>query len=203
MSLTTYRRKRKFNQTPEPMGDKVPTERRLSFVVQKHVASRLHYDFRLEVDGVLKSWAMPKGPSLDPRMRRLAVMVEDHPLDYGEFEGAIPSGNYGAGEVEVWDTGTYEVSGGQEALIRGIEQGRLTFVLRGHKLRGAFSMFRFRGERQWLMVKRRDKYVSAEDPTIDARSVLTHRALTDEGEWVKATSVHARRKPIDGLTRKR
>lgn len=193
MSLATYRRKRDFKKTPEPEGVLVSSERRPAFVIQKHVASSLHYDLRLEADGVLKSWALPKGPSLDPAVRRLAVEVEDHPISYGNFEGSIPAGNYGAGEVEVWDTGTYEVSGGTEALLRGLERGRLTFVLRGQKLRGAFSLFRFRGERQWLLMKRADKYAGRVDPTADMRSVLTHRALTDEGEWLKSTSVRARR----------
>lgn len=194
MSLATYKKRRNFSRTPEPSGVEASSSRRLTFVVQKHAASHLHYDFRLEMDGVLKSWAMPKGPSLDPRVRRLAVMVEDHPASYRDFEGTIPEGNYGAGEVEVWDTGTYEISGGMVAFMRGLEQGRLTFVLRGQKLKGAFSMFRFHGERQWLMMKRKDKYASFIDPTRDMRSVLTHRALTDEGEWVKATSVKARKK---------
>ena len=193
MSLATYRRKRDFKKTPEPEGVLVSSERRPVFVIQKHVASRLHYDLRLEADGVLKSWALPKGPSLDPTARRLAVQVEDHPISYGNFEGSIPAGTYGAGEVEVWDTGTYEVSGGMETFLRGLERGRLTFVLRGQKLRGAFSLFRFRGERQWLLMKRADKYASRIDPTADMRSVLTHRALTDEGEWLKSTSVRAKR----------
>lgn len=194
MSLTTYRKKRDFRKTPEPEGALVPSERRLSFVIHKHVASRLHYDLRLEMDGVLKSWAMPKGPSLDPLVRRLAVQVEDHPLSYRDFEGTIPEGNYGAGEVEVWDTGTYEISGGMSTFLRGLERGRLTFVLRGHKLKGAFSLYRFQGERQWLLMKRRDKYATIEDPMRDMRSVRTHRALTDEGEWLKSTSTKAVRK---------
>lgn len=193
MSLLAYRRKRDFGKTPEPKGtaDERPA-RRLSFVVQKHVASRLHYDFRLEMGGVLKSWAIPKGPSMDPSVRRLAVEVEDHPLGYRDFEGTIPAGNYGAGEVIVWDSGTYESGGGEPALLKGLGRGRLTFVLRGQKLKGTFSLFRFRGSRQWLLMKRQDKYAGAPDPTEDARSVLSYRALSDDGAWLAHTSRKAR-----------
>lgn len=194
MSLTSYRKKREFAKTPEPRGAKdEPSARRLAFVVQKHAASRLHYDFRLEMGGVLKSWAVPKGPSMNPSERRLAVEVEDHPLSYRDFEGEIPEGSYGAGNVIVWDAGTYEAGGGEAALMKGLSRGRLTFVLRGQKLRGAFSLVRFRGKRQWLLLKRRDKYATGDDPTADMRSVLSYRALTDEGGWVAHTSRKARR----------
>lgn len=194
MSLLTYRKKRDFTRTPEPRGG-VEDERvkRLTFVVQKHVASHLHYDFRIEMGGVLKSWALPKGPSLDPGVKRLAVAVEDHPLSYQDFEGEIPKGNYGAGQVIVWDAGTYEAGGGEAALIRGLERGSLVVILRGQKLRGGFDLFRFKGRTQWILQKRKDKYADGTDPTRDMRSVRSLRALTDEGEWLKATSRRARR----------
>src|SRR5215213_4159004 len=140
MSLVTYHRKRKFAETPEPRGRTGAGRGPLRFVVQKHHATRLHYDLRLEVGGTLKSWAVPKGPSLNPDDKRLAVMVEDHPIDYRSFEGTIPAGNYGAGHVIVWDEGTYEVPGadGRTAADRaardGLAVGRLTLVLHGQKL---------------------------------------------------------------------
>src|SRR5947207_3562025 len=143
MGLQRYHRKRDFGKTPEPKGGL--TERRrsgLRFVVQKHAARRLHYDFRLELDGTLKSWAVPKGPSLDPREKRMAVHVEDHPLSYGGFEGVIPPGQYGAGTVIVWDRGTWEPVGDPHA---GYRDGKLKFVLRGEKLQGAWTLVRMRG----------------------------------------------------------
>lgn len=149
------------------------------FVVQKHAASRLHYDLRLEVGGVLKSWLLAKGPSLDPKVKRLAVEDDDHPLSYSRFEGSIPAGHYGAGKVIVWDTGPLEASGGEAALQRGLEAGHLTFVLRGKKLHGAFSLVRFIGKRHWLFLKRRDKYAHEGDLTQDTRSVLSKRILPD------------------------
>ena len=142
MSLVGYYRKRHFAKTPEPRGSSKRTRGSLRFVVQKHDASRLHYDFRLELGGTLKSWAVPKGPSLDPADKRLAIMVEDHPLDYRTFEGTIPEGNYGAGTVMVWDEGTYSAAGAanrseSERLLRdGLQAGHLSIVLAGHKLKG-------------------------------------------------------------------
>src|SRR5215470_5699815 len=157
MGLRTYRSKRRFDVTPEPEGRQPGTRRRHAFVIQKHDASRLHYDFRLEMDGVLKSWAVPKGPSLDPSRKRLAVEVEDHPLEYGAFEGAIPNGQYGAGEVIVWDRGTWHSEGDESA---GYKKGHLRFTLEGSKLRGAWNLVRIgslkgRGA-NWLLVKERD-----------------------------------------------
>src|SRR5712691_8086310 len=144
MSLTSYQRKRRFNSTPEPRGKSGRAAGALRFVVQKHHATRLHYDFRLELDGTLKSWAVPKGPSLNPGDKRLAIMVEDHPLDYRTFEGVIPEGNYGAGTVMLWDEGTYDVPGTdaaqtEYAVDEGLRQGRLHIVLHGKKLKGEFS----------------------------------------------------------------
>src|SRR5262245_24773670 len=142
MTLKAYRQKRHFRRTPEPRGDPVAGRGPLRFVVQKHDATRLHYDFRLELDGALKSWAVPKGPSLDPADRRLAVMVEDHPLSYRKFEGVILAGNYGAGSVIVWDEGTYHAVGtpdrrsSEEVLRDGLARDHLTIVLHGTKLHG-------------------------------------------------------------------
>src|ERR687897_1170628 len=130
MGLAEYKRKRNFKKTPEPAGKVAPTRGELQFVVQKHAASRLHYDFRLELDGTLKSWAVPKGPSLDPSMKRMAVQVEDHPLAYADFEGTIPEGHYGAGDVIVWDRGTWTPVGDAP---EGLSRGKLSFELDGIK----------------------------------------------------------------------
>ncbi|HYD93212.1 MAG TPA: DNA polymerase ligase N-terminal domain-containing protein [Candidatus Paceibacterota bacterium] len=188
MTLTLYEKKRDFAVTPEPKAGTPKRHSSPTFVVQKHVASKLHYDLRLEIDGVLKSWALPKGPSLDPEVKRLAVQVEDHPFAYKDFEGSIPDGEYGAGEVIVWDTGPYETGGGEAAMRKGLKNGRLTFILRGKKLRGGFSLFRFRGTRQWLLRKRVDKYASAVDPTRDTHSVLSERTLADPVQQKRKTS---------------
>jgi bifunctional non-homologous end joining protein LigD len=176
MGLTEYRRKRHFQQTPEPVG-KRSRKGGHSFVVQKHAASRLHYDFRLELDGVLKSWAVPKGPSLDPTVKRLAMQVEDHPIEYGEFEGVIPQGEYGGGTVLLWDRGEWEPVGDAH---EGYRQGRLKFRLRGEKLRGAWMLVRTGGrsperdERQWLLFKERD----AEARPMDQGDILQEMPLS-------------------------
>jgi bifunctional non-homologous end joining protein LigD len=167
--LDTYQRKRSFDKTPEPSGAakrsaraKQSADQALSFVIQEHDARRLHYDFRLELDGTLKSWAVPKGPSLDPSVKRLAVHVEDHPLDYGSFEGDIPEGNYGAGSVIVWDRGTWAPqSGSIEEAAREYEKGKLKFILDGEKLHGGWTLVKshMRGsgdKEQWLLIKERD-----------------------------------------------
>jgi bifunctional non-homologous end joining protein LigD len=148
------------------------------FVVQKHNASRLHYDFRLEVGGTLKSWAIPKGPSLDPADKRLAVAVEDHSLGYADFEGNLPEGTYGAGEVIVWDTGEYVPGADMKA---GLKAGRITFTLKGKKLKGAWTMIRLkRDPKHWLLVKADDHYADAErDVLADSRSVLSKRTIED------------------------
>src|ERR1700680_1800236 len=168
--LDTYQRMRRFNQTPEPSGHAAAKARRtskkaqasdVSFVIQEHDARRLHYDFRLELNGTLKSWAIPKGPSLDPSVKRLAVHVEDHPLEYGSFEGEIPEGNYGAGSVIVWDRGTWEPVGGVVQARKAYEAGKLKFRLAGEKLHGGWALVRsgMRGggdKEQWLLIKERD-----------------------------------------------
>jgi bifunctional non-homologous end joining protein LigD len=142
-----------------------------SFVVHEHHATHLHYDLRLEMDGVLKSWALPKGPSMNPAERHLAVMVEDHPLEYADFEGVIPEGSYGAGPVVIWDSGTYEVAAGSPAPHSQLAGGKLSFMLFGRKLRGGFTLVRLaRGDgRQWLFIKRRDAYA---DPSWRLESEL-------------------------------
>jgi|SRR5579875_231963 len=157
-SLKEYRQKRSFTETPEPSG-KVGRARGNRFVVQEHHARRLHYDFRLEIKGVLKSWAVPKGPSMSPADKRLAIQTEDHPLEYGTFEGTIPKGHYGAGEVAIWDSGTFEAEGALPASAQ-LERGELKFTLHGKRLKGSFVLVRLRGNRiknEWLLIKHRDE----------------------------------------------
>ena len=166
MSLEAYNQKRDFKQTPEPETNGKPAKDALRFVVQRHDASSLHYDFRLEMEGVLKSWAVPKGPSMNPADKRLAVEVEDHPYSYRTFEGDIPAGNYGAGHVDIWDEGTYhhtEITGkaeGEKTLLEELQKGRIHFVLEGKKLQGAFTLMKMqgRGENNWLLLKKDDAF---------------------------------------------
>jgi len=182
--LGEYNAKRDFTRTAEPAG-KVPKPRSktLHFVIQKHAASHLHYDFRLELDGVMKSWAVPKGPSLDPSVRRLAMEVEDHPIAYNAFEGTIPQGEYGGGTVMLWDRGTYEADddGGPASLRSGYEKGELRFVMHGKRIRGGFVLARLRrpGRPQWLLIKRRDDYADPErDITAEeTTSIATRRTM--------------------------
>jgi len=187
-SLTEYKQKRKFDKTPEPGPTRKKTKTGRMFVVQKHRATQLHYDFRLEVDGVLKSWAVPKGPSLDPTVKRLAMQVEDHPVDYAKFEGVIPEGEYGGGTVMVWDYGTYEPENTDD-VASTLRKGELKFSLDGQKLKGSWVLVRTR-DRQWLLMKHRDYYTTEEDVTeIAPASILTRRTLAeiaeDEGGNVK------------------
>jgi bifunctional non-homologous end joining protein LigD len=187
-SLAEYKRKRDFTKTAEPAGGDEPRrpKRALRFVVQKHAASRLHFDFRLELDGVMKSWAVPKGPSYDTTARRLAMEVEDHPIEYNTFEGTIPKGEYGGGTVMLWDRGTYEpeAGGGEDALREGYERGDLKIVLHGKRLRGGWVLVRMRrpGERpQWLLIKHRDEFADASyDVVADVQtSVATGRTMEE------------------------
>lgn len=206
MSLKVYNQKRKFNQTPEPKGKKVKSGKgHLRFCVQMHSASRLHWDFRIEFDGVFKSWAVPKGPSLNPLDQRLAVFVEDHPLEYGSFEGIIPKGNYGAGTVMLWDEGTYVERGSSDrktselAMRKNFEKGHITFVLDGKKLKGEFALIKLKkdaGGKSWLMVKKRDEYSTYKRSQIpDNDSVKTGRTLEEiAAESEKAGDIWTSRK---------
>ena len=190
-ALAPYAAKRAFTRTPEP-GPAVATGRGgpLLFVVQKHAARRLHYDFRLELDGVLKSWAVPKGPSLDPADKRMAVAVEDHPFDYASFEGVIPASEYGAGRVIVWDCGVYspdedrrysfdDRKEAEQRVRAGIEQGKLGIFLRGEKLKGSFALVRTATSGQWLLIKHKDAFASGRDVSLQDRSVLSEVSLDD------------------------
>ena len=156
--LEEYQRKRRFDRTPEPSGKPAELSSENTFVVQKHAARRLHYDFRLAINGTLKSWAVPKGPSLNSADKRLAVQTEDHPLEYGGFEGKIPEGNYGAGTVMVWDRGTFAPEGNLDAAHQ-LQRGEIKFSLNGEKLRGSFVLVKLKNSKrqnEWLFLKHRD-----------------------------------------------
>jgi bifunctional non-homologous end joining protein LigD len=185
VSLKEYRKKRSFNVTPEPAGGsetRPASGKPLTYVIQKHQASRLHYDYRLESEGVLLSWAVPKGPSLDPSVKRLAMQVEDHPVEYASFEGVIPEGEYGGGTVMVWDRGTWtpEVPDVDAAL----QKGDFKFTLHGAKLKGSWVLVRTRGfggkRSSWLLIKHRDQFASKRDITVEEpRSALSGRTLAE------------------------
>jgi len=187
MSLTKYKSKRKFSDTPEPEGKVTKTKSKLTFVVQRHHASHLHYDFRLELDGTLKSWAVPKGPSLNPKDKRLAMMVEDHPLDYATFEGDIPEGNYGAGHVDVWDHGTYEPIDEDGEVIspaaarKALHAGNIKFRMKGRKLKGDFALVNMKkDDKTWLLIKHRDKYATDEEYNSEDYAKKSSLAYTAE-----------------------
>jgi len=198
MSLSKYAAKRDFNKTAEPKAGKSKSKSKLMFVIQKHDASRLHYDFRLEMDGVLKSWAVPKGPSTDPKTKRLAMMVEDHPFDYKDFEGIIPKGEYGGGTVIVWDEGTYEpieTIKGKKAqekhLLKQLKDGSVKIVLHGEKLKGEFALVKTHGmgENGWLLIKHKDDFASVKDITKLDQSVISGKTIeamekTGEKVWI-------------------
>lgn len=186
MSLKKYVSKRDFSKTAEPKSGKSSDKNKLHFVIQKHDASRLHYDFRLEMEGVLKSWAVPKGPSTDPKIKRLAMMVEDHPYDYKDFEGIIPQGEYGGGTVIVWDEGTYEpieTIKGKKAqekhLLSQLKDGSLKIKLHGEKLQGEFALVKTNGmgENGWLLIKHKDDHASIKDITKEDKSVLSGKTI--------------------------
>ena len=186
MGLKEYAAKRQFEKTPEPEAGTPQAGSRLVFVVHKHAARALHYDLRLELDGVLKSWAVPKGPSLDPGVKRLAVMVEDHPLDYQHFEGVIPEGNYGAGSVIIWDRGCYrhplarDEKENEQLLRAGLHKGDLKFVLEGEKLHGEFALVKTRSdEKSWLLLKKKDRVAAAGEILLENRSVVSHLTLEE------------------------
>jgi DNA ligase D-like protein (predicted 3'-phosphoesterase) len=189
--LKTYRTKRNFKKTTEPAGESNQKQRKAPlFVIQKHDARRLHYDFRLEANNVLKSWAVPKGPSLDPADKRLAVQTEDHPMDYATFEGLIPEGEYGGGPVLVWDLGTYrntsQKDGKDISIEKAIEKGHLTFWLEGKKLRGGFSLIRTSGRenRNWILVKLKDELANPHRFPVmtQPESVLSGRSIGEIAE---------------------
>lgn len=200
MPLEEYRRKRRFKVTPEPSGEKKERPRRekaLVYVIQKHRASHLHYDFRLEWKGVLLSWAVPKGPALDPKVKRMAMEVEDHPLAYAKFEGVIPEGEYGGGTVMIWDEGTWKPEAPD--VDAALKKGDLKFTLKGKKLHGSWVLVRLKprgGEKRpsWLLIKHRDEFASEEDiAETQPRSVVSKRLLVeiardDGGDMEKAAS---------------
>lgn len=186
MTLSEYAKKRRFTRTPEPKGRSAKGQGPLRFVVQKHFASSLHYDFRLEFDGTLKSWAVPKGPSLRPHDKHLAMKVEDHPLEYSDFEGVIPEGNYGAGSVMVWDAGNYfsrhaaDRRGSEKEMRSGLKKGHLVFILNGQKLKGEFALIKMqdaKDENAWLLIKKGDQYARDSDITKKAKSVKSGRSI--------------------------
>ena len=208
--LAEYKSKRDFTRTAEPPGKAVKqTKHALRFVVQKHAASSLHYDLRLELGGVMKSWAVPKGPSYDPRVKRLAMEVEDHPIDYNSFEGTIPEGEYGAGTVMLWDRGTYaaEDGGGEASMREGYEAGDLKIRLKGKRLMGGWVLVRMRrpGRPQWLLIKHRDEYST---PRLDVTkkvltSVATGRTMDEIAEASLPTAAKKTRAKRPAAKKKR
>lgn len=187
MDLNKYNRIRNFSSTNEPKGELEESKNELVFVVQEHDASHLHYDFRLESDGLLKSWAIPKGPSMNPEEKRLAILVEDHPYGYKDFEGTIPEGNYGAGTVMVWDNGTYildNVSDKEEAENKfkaDFHKGHLSFILNGKKLKGEFALIRLKISQKnaWLLIKKKDQYAGSTDILKKNKSVISNLTLEE------------------------
>src|SRR6202047_1599856 len=184
MALEEYKAKRDFKKTPEPSPGKAGYRKGFSYFIQKHDATRLHYDLRLELDGVLLSWAVTKGPSLDPADKRLAVHVEDHPLSYGTFEGTIPQGQYGGGTVMLWDRGTWEPKGDPHD---GLKKGHLAFTLHGERLRGDWDLIRMRGDgkkENWLLIKENDDEALKNGAAgtfleKEAFSIATHRSMDE------------------------
>jgi bifunctional non-homologous end joining protein LigD len=200
--LAEYKSKRDFTKTREPSGaaSRAKSKSRLRFVVQKHAATALHFDFRLELDGVMKSWALPKGPSYDPSVKRLAMEVEDHPIEYNKFEGTIPEGEYGGGTVMIWDRGTYEAEdgGGVQALRDGYEKGDLKVRLHGERLAGGWVLVRMRRpgkQKPWLLIKHRDEFAMPKlDVVADViTSVKSGRTMDEISEGKKARRVKAKR----------
>src|SRR6266404_4595802 len=195
--LAEYRQKRDFSRTREPSGEAAASPKRagrLRFVIQKHAARQLHFDLRLELDGVMKSWAIPKGPSLDPSVKRLAMQVEDHPIDYNTFEGTIPQGEYGGGTVMLWDRGTYSADTAtspdeeEDAIREGLRRGDLKITFNGERLHGSFALIRMKFARdgsssskpQWLLIKHRDEFASKEDiVAANMTSVDTNRTMEE------------------------
>ena len=185
--LKKYKSMRDFGDTPEPSGGKPKKTKLPIFVIQKHAASHLHYDFRLEMEGVLKSWAIPKGPSYDPTVKRLAMMTEDHPYDYAAFEGVIPAGNYGAGNVIIWDHGTWEFIEPGDDPVKALKSGKLTFRLQGKKMFGEWALVKIHGKsgsdkgNEWLLLKHRDAFANDRiDVTkVAPRSVVSNKTVEE------------------------
>ncbi|WP_316842389.1 DNA ligase D [Pedobacter gandavensis] len=209
MGLREYKKKRSFKDTPEPTGGK-GTGKALHFVVQKHDASHLHYDFRLEIEGVLKSWAVPKGPSTDPEIKRLAMMVEDHPYDYRSFEGIIPKGQYGGGTVIVWDEGTYapfdleseDLKKQEKELLDQLHEGKLKFILHGKKLKGAFALVKAygKGDNSWLLMKLDDQYAKTTDVLLKDKSVISGKSIAQmekQPDQVYGKTIRPKQKSAD------
>ena len=200
MSLSKYNQKRDFEQTREPKGKVDKSQNELIFVVQKHAASHLHYDFRLELNGVLLSWAVPKGPSTDPEVKRLAMMVEDHPYSYKDFEGTIPEGNYGAGNVIVWDNGTYvpaeKTSSAEKTLKEHLKKGHLSFILNGKKLKGEFALVKMNGKQEnaWLLMKKDDQFASDVDILQKNKSVISNVTLEELEEKSESKTAASEKK---------
>jgi len=202
--LKKYRDMRDFGETPEPSGGKPKRSKLPIFVIQKHQASHLHYDFRLEMEGVLKSWAVPKGPSYDTSVKRLAMMTEDHPYDYASFEGVIPAGQYGGGNVIIWDNGTFELTEPDNG-VKGIKQGKLAFKMYGKKMFGEWALVKIRGRspkgNEWLLLKHRDEYANAKiDVTeVAPQSVISGKTVEEIGDsenfWQSNRPGSSRRAP--------
>jgi bifunctional non-homologous end joining protein LigD len=210
--LTEYRRKRDFGKTAEPEGGKESPKRKakakkLEFVIQKHAASHLHYDLRLELDGVMKSWAVPKGPAPDPSIKRLAMQVEDHPMEYNTFEGTIPQGEYGGGTVMLWDRGTYEPEKGEgeEGVREGYRKGDLKIVFHGKRMKGSWVLVRTRGwgsgsgKPSWLLIKHRDEHAEKGDALVERHltSVVSKKTMEQIGGAVKKRVWHSNRSSDD------
>src|SRR3954466_1413714 len=210
--LTEYQRKRDFTRTAEPSGDKPvapPPQGRLRFVIQKHAASHLHFDLRLELDGVMKSWAVPKGPSLDPSVKRLAMQVEDHPIDYNTFEGTIPQGEYGGGTVMLWDRGTYSSDAAtsdddeEDVLRQGLRRGDLKITFHGERLHGSFALVRMKFSRdgsssakpQWLLIKHRDEFATEDDVVAENMTSVDTGRTMDEIATGKSRVWNSNREP--------
>ena len=179
--LKKYRHMRDFGETPEPSGGKPKQTKLPIFVIQKHQASHLHYDFRLEMEGVLKSWAVPKGPSYDPATKRLAMMTEDHPYDYASFEGVIPAGQYGGGNVIIWDSGTWEFIEPGNDPVKALRSGKLTFRMYGRKMFGEWALVKIHGRsgskgNEWLLLKHSDEFASAE---VDVTALAPRSIISD------------------------
>ena len=205
--LTEYRRKRDFTKTAEPAGGSARTKgaKKLDFVIQKHAATQLHFDLRLELDGVMKSWAVPKGPAPDPSIKRLAMQVEDHPIEYNTFEGTIPKGEYGGGTVMLWDRGWYEPEkgGGDDGVREGLKKGDLKIVFHGKRIKGSYVLVRTRGwgsggsggKPSWLLIKHRDEHAEPGDALVEKHmtSVVTKRTMEEIGGEKKARVWHSNR----------